>query len=150
MPAAACALGRDLSLSLLDNYAFDNKVILGTIANVINKKDIYFDSNNKEIGYISFKGSSINPYFLWKFFDYFDYGGGILYQEFSEINDILSNDEIITNQQNNIKIPYSYTTVSLQSRLNLGIINFNDLTQSGIQFTSLINSTAGLNLTNSM
>jgi outer membrane protein assembly factor BamA len=139
----------NLSLSLLDNYAFDNNVIMGIIANVINKKDIYFDSNNKEIGYISFKGSSINPYFLWKFTDYFDYGGGILYQESSEINDILSTDEVNINQQNNIKTPYSYTTVSLQSRLNLGIINFNELTQSGVQFTSLINSTAGLNLTNS-
>ncbi len=139
----------NISLSLVDNYAFENKVIMGTIANVINKKEIYFDTNNKEIGYISYKGSSVNPYFLWKFNEYFAYGLGVLYQEFSEINDILSNDEVNTNQQNSIKMPYSYSTVSLQSRLNLGIINFNDLTQSGVQFTSLINTTAGLNLTNS-
>ena len=33
----------NLSLSLLDNYAFDNNVIMGIISNVINKKDIYFD-----------------------------------------------------------------------------------------------------------
>ena len=140
---------QNFSLSIIDNYAFNNKAILGITSNLTNKKEIFFNSDGNEFGFMTYKGVVLNPYLLLKITDLFNLGGGIIYHEISEVNNSLTSDELNTNKQNNLNNPNSFTSVSIQTRFNLGKINHDDITQKGILISSVTDSTAGINITNS-
>ena len=139
----------NISFNFIKNYTIDLNLITGMSAQFNSKKEIFYNSDNQINGYLSYQETRINPYALWKFCDYFLLGGGISFEESSNINNDLSADEIGLNKKNNIKNQNSFATVSLQTRMTLGKINYENLSQNGAILTSIANSTAGMYQSNS-
>ena len=134
----------NFSASFVNKYTLGLPLITGISAQLENRKEIYYTSNNIINGYVSFQQTNINPYASWKFCDYFILGGGIEFQDSYNINDDLSSSEVSINQQNNIANPNSYSTIALQGRVTLGKIDYDDLTENGIILNSITNTTAGM------
>ncbi|WGL59874.1 POTRA domain-containing protein [Pigmentibacter sp. JX0631] len=127
------------SISFIDNYAFKNNFINGTSANIVNKKITYF-KNEQKIGFYSFEEHLLNLYSLYKFNKYLNFGGGVAFKEAIKINSQLSNDEIVTNNNNFIKDPTSYSSIGFQSRIQIGKINYQEISQEGILVNNINNS----------
>jgi outer membrane protein assembly factor BamA len=134
----------NFSASFVNKYTLDLPLITGISAQLENRKEIYYTSDNQINGYLSYQQSSINPYALWKFYDYFLLGGGFDFQDSYHINGDLSSSESNTNQQNNIAAPDSFSTIALQVRFTLGKIDYDDLAENGIILNSISNTTAGM------
>nr|BFD32181.1 hypothetical protein GTC16762_17990 [Pigmentibacter ruber] len=127
------------SISFANNYAFRNNFINGASANIINKKITYF-KNEEKIGYYSFEEHLFNLFSLYKLNNYINFGGGIAFKEAIKINSQLSSDEIATNNSNFIKNPSGYSSFGLQSRVQIGKMDYQEITQEGILINNITNS----------
>ncbi|WP_161597620.1 POTRA domain-containing protein [Fluviispira multicolorata] len=129
---------------------FRNPSILGGPVNLVingaRQHDIFhtYDKDRNITGSFSNKRNMLTSYADIKITNALSLGGGFIFYENNINTDGISNENIATNNNLNYNLPPSTTSLALEGRLTLGSINYDGIISSGVNFTSILDTTANM------
>ncbi|WP_186648823.1 POTRA domain-containing protein [Fluviispira vulneris] len=129
---------------------FRNPNVLGGPVNLVingaRQHDIYntYDNKRKVLGSFSSKRNMLTSYADVKLRDNLFLGGGFIFYDYNIDTDGLNDTEINTNIKNNFKLPNSTSSLAAEARITLGSINYDGILSNGVNFVSILDSTANV------